>query len=189
METGENNGWNSKPWRVAAWAIAGVILLIPVSIQLIYGNFGWSPADFVFVAAILFVSCFIFDLSARYSANFSYLAGVAGGLAASFGLFVVNGAVGLVGSEDESHNLLFLFVPLIAMVGAIISRGRALGMSCVMFAAAIAHIMISVGLLIQAGGKSDGDRNMEIIGLIVFAVVWVASAWFFYRSTSGKFAK
>lgn len=179
-----DTSWNSKPWRIAAWSGAAAIMLFPIGIQLVSGNFGWSAADFLFLAVILLTGCLVFDFAARKAPNFSYLAGASAALAASFGLVVVNGAVGLVGSENEAHNLLFLVAILVATFGAIIARGRATGMARVMFLAAITHVAVSTALLIDAGGVSDGDPLMEVIGLSVFAAVWLASGLLF-RNASG----
>jgi hypothetical protein len=145
-------------------------------------RFGWTTGDFVFVAAILFTGCLVFDVAARRAPNFAYLAGAATALAAGFGLVVVNGAVGLVGSEDEAHNLCFLAVILAAIIGTLMARGRPAGMSRAMLAAAAAHILVSAALLIDAGGTSDGDPGMEVVGLSVFAATWLMSAWLFRRA-------
>src|SRR4028119_2475742 len=179
-ETLENSRvWRSTPWRIGAWTAAAGLMLLPISIQVISGNFGWSTADFVFVGVILLTSCFIFDLAARKARNLSYLLGSASALAAGFGLVIVNGAVGLVGSEDEAHNLLFLAVVLVAIMGAVAARGRPQGMAGAMFAAGIIHLAISAALLFRAGGVSDGDPRMEILGLSMFVAIWLAAAWLF----------
>ena len=175
----EQGGWRSTPWRIAAWTAAAGLMLLPISVQLASGEFGWSFADFVFAAFILFGGCFLFDLAARKSPNLSYLLGAGAALAAGFGLIVVNGAVGLVGSEDEAHNLLFLAVILVALAGTLVARGRPEGMARAMAAAGIVHIGVSAGLLIRAGWLSDGDPLMEVVGLSVFAAMWLASAWLF----------
>lgn len=177
--------WNSKPWRVAAWSTAAALMLVPIVVQLTHGHFGWSFGDFVGVALILISGSAIFDLAARRAPNFFYLAGVAAALAATFGLFVVNGAVGLVGSEDEAHNLFFFTVLVVAIFGSILAGGRPEAMAKVMLAAAGTHIAVSTVLLIDANGVSDGDPEMEVFGLGLFAILWLASAWLF-RSASDR---
>lgn len=157
-------------------------MLVPVGVQLVGGNFGWSAGDFAFAAIILFTGCLIFDLAARRAPNFAYLAGAASALAAGFGLIVVNGAVGLVGSEDEAHNLWFLAVILVAIAGTVMARGRPRGMARTMLAAAATHILVSVALLVEAAGVSDGDPRMEIVGLAMFAAIWLVSAGLFRRA-------
>jgi peptidoglycan/LPS O-acetylase OafA/YrhL len=186
-ETLENSRvWRSTPWRIAAWTAGAGVMLLPISIQAISGNFGWSTGDFVFVGVILFTSCFIFDLAARKPRNLSYLLGSAAALAAGSGLVVVNGAVGLVGSEDEAHNLLFLAVILVAIVGAVFARGRPEGMAAAMFAAGVSHLAISAALLIRARGVSDGDARMEILGLSILGGIWLAAAWLFRHSSQDR---
>ena len=184
----ENSGhkatWNSKPWRIAAWVVAACVMLVPLSVQLTHGDFGWHLGDFVAVAIVLLSVCAIFDLAARASPNLPYLAGAGAGLAAGFGLFVVNGAVGLVGSEDEAHNVYFFVAIGIAIIGSFIAKGRAVPMSRTMLAAATSHIVVSAVLLIEANGVSDGDPLAEIIGLSIFALVWLASATFFQISAN-----
>lgn len=174
-----NSGWHSKPWRIAAWSAAAGLMLIPVAVQLASGNFGWDAFDFVFAAFILLTGCLLFDFAARRAPNFSYLAGAGAALAAGFGLVVVNGAVGLVGSENEAHNLLFGLPILVAIAGAAVARGRAEKLAAAMLAAGVAHIAVSAALLIRAGGRSDGDPLAEVVGLSVFAAIWLASAWLF----------
>jgi hypothetical protein len=182
MEQMLERKWSSTPWRIAAWTAGAALMLLPITVQLINGPFGWSVGDFIFVAMILLAGCLLFDLAARKSPNFSYLAGVSLALAAGFGLFVVNGAVGLVGSEDEAHNLLFGLVLLVALIGFVLVRGRPEGASRAMFAAAAVHIVISVGLLLTASGSDASDPRAEWIGLSFFAALWVGSAWFFRNS-------
>ena len=179
---GTNGGWRSGPWRIAAWSAAAGLFLLPVMVEFASADFGWDFADFIFWAVVLSVSCPLFDWAARKSPNFSYLAGSGAALAAGFGLIVVNGAVGLVGSEDEGHNLLFGLVLLVAIVGAFIARGRAEGLARAMLAAAVVHIAISAILLVRAGGATEATLGAEIIGLLVFAGVWLVSAWCFRQA-------
>jgi hypothetical protein len=161
-------------------------MLLPIAVQLTQGHFGWSIGDFVGVAIILVFGSAIFDLAARRAPNFAYLTGAAAALAATFGLFVVNGAVGLVGSEDEAHNIFFFAVLLVAIFGSIIAGGRPEPMAKVMLAAAGTHIAVSTVLLIDADGVSDGDPQVEVVGLGIFAILWLASAWLFRSASKGK---
>ncbi len=178
--------WNSKPWRVAAWSTAAALMLVPIVVQLTHGHFGWSFGDFVGVAMILLFGSAIFDLTARRAPNLLYLSGVSAALAATLGSFLVNGAVGLVGSEDEAHNLFFFIVLMVAVFGSILARGRPEPMAKVMLAAAGTHIAVSTVLLIDANGVSDGDPGMEVVGLGLFAILWLASAWLFRNATDRK---
>ncbi|NTZ41992.1 hypothetical protein G7A66_02560 [Altererythrobacter sp. SALINAS58] len=159
-------------------------MLLPIAVQLTHGHFGWSFGDFVGITIILLSGSAIFDVAARRSPNFAYLAGAGAALAAAFGLVVVNGAVGLVGSEDEAHNAYFFTAILVAIFGSIMAWGQATHMAKAMLAAASVHMAVSMALLIEANGTSDGNPQMEVIGLSVFAMLWLASAWLFRRASN-----
>lgn len=177
-----DRGWNSAPWRIAAWTMAVALMLVPITVRLIGGPFGWSLGDFLLVATILIAGCLLFDWAARKASNLSYLSAVGAALAAGFGLVVVNGAVGLVGSEDEAHNLLFGFVLLVALFGFVLARGRPAGAARAMFAASALHALISVGLLLTVAGSDTADPRAEWTGLSVFAALWLGSALLFRYS-------
>ena len=175
--------WSSRPWRIAAWSAAAALMLVPISVQLLSGNFGWSPGDFILVAIVLLTGCALFDLAARKAPNFAYLAGSAAALAAGFGLFMVNGAVGLVGSEDEGANLLFGLVILVATIGAVAARGRPERLATTMFAAAALQVVVSIAVIGLVGlGADEGAPLAEVIGLSMFAGLWAVSGGLFLKS-------
>lgn len=174
-----NGGWNSAPWRIAAWVAAGALMLAPATAALVAPGFGWDAADFAFFAAVLVGGAALFDRAARRAPNFPWLAGAGFALAAGFGLVVVNGAVGLVGSEGAAHNLLFGAVLLVAIAGAVLARGRPRAMARAMAAAAATHMAVSAALLAYAGGSDEGSLAAEVVGLSLFAGLWLASAWLF----------
>lgn len=182
MEQVMESKWRSRPWRIAAWSAGAALMLLPITIQLVSGNFGWSTFDFLFVAVVLLSGCTLFDIAARRAPNFFYLAGASLALAAGFGLIVVNGAVGLVGDEDQGHNLFFLLVILVAIVGFVLARGRPGGASKAMLAAAFTHIVVSGTLMVSAGRFAGPNPGPEIFGLSFFAAMWLGSSWLFRHS-------
>jgi hypothetical protein len=56
-------------------------------------------------------------------------------------------------------------------------------MARAMFAAGMTHLAISAALLIRAGGMSDGDPLMEVLGLGTFGAIWLTAAWLFRQSS------
>jgi hypothetical protein len=70
------------------------------------------------------------------------------GLAAAFFLIWINGAVGIIGSESNPLNLMYLGVIGIAVVGALIARFRPEGMARALFATAIAQALVPMIALI-----------------------------------------
>src|ERR687896_2261411 len=95
------------------------ILLIPL-----LAEWAWTLFDFVFAGALIFGTGLTYVLVARKAGNIAYRAAVGIALAAAFLLFWVNGAVGVIGSEDNPANVMYFGVLAIAIIGAIIARFR-----------------------------------------------------------------
>ncbi len=65
-------------------------------------------------------------------------------VATTFLLVWINAAVGIIGGEGNSANLMFLVVILIAVAGAIVARFRADGLARAMAVAAVAQALVGV---------------------------------------------
>ena len=67
----------------------------------------WTVSDFVFAGVLFGTVGLVIELAVRRSADWAYRGGVA--FAAFAGLLIVwaNGAVGMIGNEDNGYNLLF----------------------------------------------------------------------------------
>jgi hypothetical protein len=132
----------------------------------------WTGADFLF-AAVLFGSVGLaFELIVRRSGSLAYGLGSVLGVIGAFLAVWVNGAVGMIGSEDNPYNLLFLAVPLLAVAGAARARFRAAGMVWAMGAAA--GIQAGLGLFGMAedtlgGVFSTGFSGVWLLGAALFA--------------------
>ena len=124
------------PWRLLGWSIPAILLLLPLIAMRFTDEVNWTGSDFVF-AAVLFGSIGLaFELIVRRSGSLPYRLGAVLAVIGAFLAVWVNGAVGMIGSEDNSYNLLFLAVPLVALGGGIAARFRASGMVWAMGAAA-----------------------------------------------------
>lgn len=98
----------------------------------------------------------------------------------------VNGAVGIIGSEDNPANLLYLSVYIVGLIGVIISRFKARGMSYTLFAVAITQFLVPLyGLFIWPAKASWGDAG--VIGVLIFnsvmALIFVVSGILFRRAS------
>ena len=128
------NGRRKNGLRPLVWGCAACLLLLPaVAMQLFPGSgVNWTGSDFILMGVMLATACGLYELGAWLSGNPAYRAGF--GLAALSGFLTiwVNLAVGMLGSEDGSINLLFAGVLFIAAAGALIAglkpRGMALAM-------------------------------------------------------------
>lgn len=94
-------------------------------------------------------------------------------MAASTGLLLVwsNLAVGYIGDGDAPINAVFLVLPILAMLAAIMVRGRARAMAWILTATAAAHAI--TGII----GYPQDTRTGPIT--IVFVGLWLASASLF----------
>jgi hypothetical protein len=134
----------ANPWRVAGWSIAALLLLTPLVAMQFTDEVNWTGFDFIFAAVLIGGVGLVFELAVRSTRNIAYRAGVGVALAAAFLTVWVNAAVGMIGSEDNPYNLLFLGVVAVALVGAIAARFRAAGTAAAMAVAAIAQACLGI---------------------------------------------
>lgn len=96
----------------------------------------------------------------------------------------VSGAVGIIGSENNSVNLMYWAVPVVGLVGSLISRFKSRGMARTLFATAFVQFLIPVVALIISSEVSWG--NAGVIGVFVvnffFVLLFTASALLFRRA-------
>lgn len=169
--TRDTGGPRNGRWRGALWAIAALVLLVPF-----VAGAPWGTEDYVFAALLMFGSLGLYELAARLTGNTAYRTGVAIAIGATFLLLWVNGAVGLTDSDADG---LFLLVPTVAFIGALVARFRPRGMAVAMFAAAATEVSIAVIALI-AGIVPAFNSAFEILGLAgFFGMLFVGSALLF----------
>ena len=179
------SGPHGSRWRKAAWAAAALVLLVPLIATLATDEVDWSVADFVIAGALLFGVGIAMELATRTSNDTAYRWAVGLALAAAFLLVWVNGAVGVIGSEDDSVNLLFVGVLAVGFVGALLARFRPRGMARAMAATALAQASVAVGALV-AGLTSPSGEPVEIVALWFFVALWAGSALLFHRAAQGS---
>ena len=166
------------PWRIAAWGLAAMLLLLPLAAMQFNAEVSWDGKDFIFAGLLIGTVGIAFEVTVRLARSWGYRAGVAAALAAAFMIVWANGAVGMIGDEDNPYNLLFLGVILLAVAGAVVARFRATGMAIAMAVAAVAHL--GVGL----GGVSTDLRGAVLSA--GFAGLWLISAAFFWRAARDR---
>jgi len=170
-EAGITGGRRWSRWRIAGWSIPALLLLLPLVAMRFTDEVNWTASDFVF-AAVLFGSVGLaFEFIVRTSSSLAYRFGAALAVIATFLTIWVNAAVGMIGSEDNPYNLLFLGVPLVALAAAIIARFRPAGMAIAMVATAIAQAAVA------AGGLTTDLRGAVLS--MAFAGPWLLAAALF----------
>ncbi|PVE21158.1 hypothetical protein DC522_28095 [Microvirga sp. KLBC 81] len=182
--TAENNGGGrGSRWRIAAWAAAALILLLPLFAMEVTDQVVWDVADFAAFGALLVGAGVTYELAARKTGNTAYRAAVGVALAAAFILVWVNGAVGVIGTERDNANLMYGGVLAIGTTGAIIARFQPDGMVRALFATALAQALVAVIALIAGLGSTGPSWPWDILILTgFFAALWLISAWLFRKA-------
>lgn len=175
----ENGGGRrGSRWRIAAWAAAAFILLLPLLAMQITDEVVWDLADFAVAGALLVGAGLTYELAARKTGNIAYRAAIGVAIAAALILVWVNLAVGLIGTEDDPANLMYGGVLAVGIIGAIIARFRPHGMARALLATALAQALVAVIALIAGLG-------FTFILTGFFVALWLISAWLFLKAARG----
>jgi len=173
---GIGSGGCGSRWRLAGWGAAAALLLVPRVAMQFTDEVDWSAADFAVFGAMLAGAGGAFELAVRMTRSTAYRAAVGVALAAAFLLVWANGAVGIIGSEDNPANLMFGGVLAVGIVGAAVARFRPGGMARALVATAVAQALIAVIAAVAGLGNI-------FVSTALFSALWLASAWLFRRAS------
>ena len=169
------------------WGGAGALLLVPLVAMRITDEVRWSAVDFAAMAALLAGVCIAWQWLSRASANGTYRAGAGVALVAVLLLVWINGAVGLIGSENNPANWMYAGVIAILVGGAALARLRAAGMARALRATAVAQVAAGAIALATGMGSNGAAWPGDVIALsMFFAGAWLASAWLFARADRSR---
>jgi hypothetical protein len=159
------------------------ILLLPLLAMQITDEVVWDLADFAVAGALFFGTALTYELVARKMGSIAYRVAVGIALGAAFLLVWVNLAVGLIGSEEELANLMFVGVLAVGVIGAFIARFRPHGMARALFATALAQALVAVIALGAGLHQSPGSSVSEIVTVSGFFVaLFLGSAGLFRKA-------
>ena len=166
-------------WRIAVWGVAAALLILPlIATQLVEG-FAWDLGDFLVFGAMLVVAGLAFEVAARMSGSVAYKAGVCVALAGAFVLVWMSLAVGIIGSDGNPANLMYVGVLAIGIIGALISRFSPSGMALTMFMAAIAQALAGIiAIVVGLGSPASGPLELALLNGF-FVVLFLLSAGLF----------
>jgi hypothetical protein len=151
------------------------ILLLPL-----LAEWAWDLADFVIAGALIFGTGLTYVLAERKAGNIAYRFAVGVALAAALLLVWISLAVGVIGTEDDLANSMYVGVLAVGIVGSIVARFRPHGMARALFATALAQASVAVIALI-AGLGSPWSPPGEILAVNGFFVaLFVGSALLFW---------
>lgn len=175
MQTKHAPGARDPIWRALIWSGAAALLLLPWIAMQFSDEVVWTGSDFAVFGAMLLAACTACEIAAR--ASFDPFHRLAFGIAIGTGFLLVwiNLAVGIIGSEHDSANLMFAGVLALALVASLMARLRPRGMARAMTATAIAQALVAVIVLAMGLLK-------PFVLTALFVVPWCVSAWLFARS-------
>ena len=183
----DGGGRRGRSWRIAPWAVAMLLLLLPLVAMQFTDEMVWDETDFIVMGALLFGACGAFELAARTTGNNAYRAAVGVAVVAAFLLIWINLAVGIIGSEDNPANLMYGGVLAVGIIGAAIARFRPRGMARALFATALAQALAAV-IALMFGWGSTGENWPQVIVFLngFFAALWLGSAGLFQKAARAK---
>jgi hypothetical protein len=160
-----------------------LILWIPATAMLIKAEgWAWNPGDFVVAWVFMSGVGLAYTLVTRKAVNRAYRVATGVALAAGLILLWINGAVGLIGSENNPANLMYVAVLGIGVIGAVIARLKPLGMARALCVTAVAQFVVPVIALMA--WRSDFKPGVAKVFALNFAfvVMFAASASLFRRA-------
>lgn len=161
------------------------ILLLPLLAMQFTDEVAWDLEDFAVAGTLLVGTGLMYELVTRKAGNITYRFAVGLALAAAVILVWVNLAVGLIGSEDEPANLMYIGVLAVGIIGALIARLQPRGMARALFSTALAQTLVAVIALITGMYQYPGSSVFEILNVNgAFIVLWIGSALLFRRASA-----
>ena len=174
--------------RIIGWLVFVICsLLIPFIAMQLTDEINWSFTDFFIMGVVLIGLALVYELIARKSKKTTYRMAFAIGLIGAFLLFWVNGSVGIIGSENQDANLLYGIVFLVGLVGALISRFKAKGMSITLLVASIVQILVpTISIIFWPPTKISWTPSVVGVFLLsgFFAFLFLLSSMLFKRSAN-----
>ena len=184
MEGQEETG-NGRRWRWVAWAAGALMIAVALVAKQFVGEGGWVDT-FAQTGAVLVAVGIVVELVSRKSGEAAYRTAIGLALVSALALVWVNGAVGLIGSEDNAANLMYGGVLVVGAIGAIVARLKPEGMVRALFATAIAQTLVAVIALVgQLGAPYSGPLEI-MAGNGLFVALFVGSAVLFGKAARAR---
>lgn len=172
-----------KLLRVALVVLA--LLLIPFVAMQFSDEVRWDLFDFVVAGVLLTATGVAYELVSQ-SRTLMYRVAVGISVVTSLLLVWVTLAVGIIGSESNPANLLYLGAVVLAVVGAAIARLRPGKMALVLYATAVAQLLIPLASFVYF--RPDFSPGVvAVFGLsTVFCLLYASAGLLFQQSAQAR---
>lgn len=173
--------------RIAPWIGSVGLLILPAVAMQFSEEVQWTAFDFAVAGAALFICCSLWELGFRLSDSAAYRMGLGIAVGAALVTLWVNGAVGVIGDEDNPANLMFVVVLALGVVGAFVANFKAAGMARAMTATAVAQALVGViALAGRMGSEAGAWMQVIVVFTFVMCAAWMLSAWLFRRAAAER---
>lgn len=163
--------------------ITGAVLLVPFLGMQFSAEVQWTFFDFVLMGALIFATGLAYEVVADKGGNAVYRLAVAVAFLTVFLLAWVNGAVGIIGSEDNPANVLYLGVIVVLGVGAAVAKLQAKKMVHALFVTAIATAFVPItAFIIWRPDFAPGVLQVFVLNTF-FVGMFAASGLLFRRAS------
>lgn len=160
-------------WRIIGWGGAVALILTPLVAMQFTKEVNWDETDFIFAAIIFGIVGGLIELAVRVSSNWYFRFGAMFAVLAGFMVVWANGAVGMIGNEDNPVNLWFGAVLLIAIAGVTLRRFHPRALVVATLAAGLTQAAIGMFAGILGSDPRGG------IFTIILSGFWLISAALF----------
>ncbi len=176
------SGSHGGHWRIILWSGAALLLLLPLIAMQFTDEVNWTPGDFLVAGALLLGVGITYELVARTTRNTAYRTAAGVALAAVLILVWVNGAVGMIGSEDNLANQMYFGVLAVGVVGTLVARFQPRGMARALIAMALAQGLVTL-IAVSAGLGEPWNSPLQLVLLNgFFIVLYIVAAQLFLRA-------
>ena len=143
----------------------------------------WDMLDYVVAIALLGGVATTAALAIRKTRNITYRWAVGVALLCAFLLTWINGAVGIIGSENSDANMMYLFVVAIPVVGAFLVRFKPRGLERTMYVTAAGQVIVAeLALMHELGADGPMWPRDLLILTAFFTSLWLISALLFRKA-------
>lgn len=164
-------------------AVVLSLLCIPLAGMQLTSEINWTSGDFLSAFLLLFGSGTVYLLVSRGRSGMLYRSALSVFLLSGLFLIWANGAVGLIGSENNMINLAYYAVILFGISGGALSRFKAKGMKYTLAGMAFTQAVITLCALLSGAQHLPHSSVAEILYVNGFFVsLYLISALLFRQA-------
>lgn len=167
------------------FVVVVLLLLIPFIAMQFTKEVMWDGVDFIITGSLLLGSAFMYELVTKKSSTTAHKVAVGMAVAAALFLVWINLAVGVIGNENNSLNLLYVGVLAVGFVGTLMAGLKPQGMARALFATAVAQALVPIIALIFWSDRVTLEPQ-GIVGVFIlnafFVLMFTGSGVLFRRA-------